>query len=189
MYLLFDLIWMHSKIKLCGRTVNRLIDWLIDNCLKRYQTSYLWTNCTIACVCMKNASLSDLFCMVAAYLSTMLAICKETKQVQISRNGKVWKSCSSGFEYLHWSTCRNWKLVQHFNAFTVSCLPFCWQNVTQRELMKLFEGDIKIDIINSTHCSISKEHFWHQNEFHIIFLSKVIDNLILNCLITFKINY
>ena len=31
--------------------------------------------------------------------------------------------------------------------------------VTQHELMKLFEGDIKIDILNSTYCSISKEHF------------------------------
>ena len=31
--------------------------------------------------------------------------------------------------------------------------------------------------------------FWHQNDFHIIFLSKVINNLISNCLITLKINY
>ena len=31
--------------------------------------------------------------------------------------------------------------------------------VTQHELMRLFEGDIKTDILNSTHCSISKEHF------------------------------
>ena len=31
--------------------------------------------------------------------------------------------------------------------------------VTQRELMRLFEGDIKTDILNSTYCSISKEHF------------------------------
>ena len=33
------------------------------------------------------------------------------------------------------------------------------QNVTQCELMRLFEGDIKTDISNSTYCSISKEHF------------------------------
>ena len=32
-------------------------------------------------------------------------------------------------------------------------------NVTQRELMRLFEGEIKTDILNSTYCSISKEHF------------------------------
>ena len=31
--------------------------------------------------------------------------------------------------------------------------------VTQGELMRLFEGDIKTDILNSTYCSISKEHF------------------------------
>ena len=31
--------------------------------------------------------------------------------------------------------------------------------------------------------------FWHQNNFHIIFQSKVIDNLISNCLISLKINY
>ena len=31
--------------------------------------------------------------------------------------------------------------------------------VTQRELMRLFEGDIKTDILNSTYCSISKKHF------------------------------
>ena len=31
--------------------------------------------------------------------------------------------------------------------------------VTQRELMRLFEGDIKTDILNPSHCSISKEHF------------------------------
>ena len=33
------------------------------------------------------------------------------------------------------------------------------KNATQRELMRLFEGDIKTDILNSTYCSISKEHF------------------------------
>ena len=32
-------------------------------------------------------------------------------------------------------------------------------NVTQRELMRLFEGDIKTDILNSMYCSIYKEHF------------------------------
>ena len=31
--------------------------------------------------------------------------------------------------------------------------------VTQRELMRLFMGDIKTDILNSTYCSISKKHF------------------------------
>ena len=31
--------------------------------------------------------------------------------------------------------------------------------VTQCELMRLFEGDIKMDILNSTFCSISKEYF------------------------------
>ena len=31
--------------------------------------------------------------------------------------------------------------------------------VTQHELMRLFEGDIKTDILNSTYCSIYKEHF------------------------------
>ena len=31
--------------------------------------------------------------------------------------------------------------------------------VTQRELMMLFEGHIKTDILNLTYCSISKEHF------------------------------
>ena len=31
--------------------------------------------------------------------------------------------------------------------------------VTQHKLMRLFEGDIKTDIWNSTFCSISKEHF------------------------------
>ena len=31
--------------------------------------------------------------------------------------------------------------------------------VTQRKLMRLFEGEIKVDISNSTYCSISKEQF------------------------------
>ena len=31
--------------------------------------------------------------------------------------------------------------------------------------------------------------FWHQNDFHITFLSKVLDNLISNCLNTLKIDY
>ena len=31
--------------------------------------------------------------------------------------------------------------------------------VTQRELMGLFEWDIKTDISNSSYCSILKEHF------------------------------
>ena len=35
----------------------------------------------------------------------------------------------------------------------------CEEYVTQRELMRLFKGDIKTDILNSTYCSISKEHF------------------------------
>ena len=35
----------------------------------------------------------------------------------------------------------------------------CFTYVTQGELMRLFEGDIKTDILNSTYCSISKEHF------------------------------
>ena len=39
--------------------------------------------------------------------------------------------------------------------------------VTQRKLMRLFEGDIKTDILNSTYCSISKEHF----DTKMIFLS------------------
>ena len=33
------------------------------------------------------------------------------------------------------------------------------QNVPQRQLMRLFEGDTKPDILNSTYCSISEEHF------------------------------
>ena len=41
------------------------------------------------------------------------------------------------------------------------------QNVTQRELMRLFAGDIKTNIQNSTYCSISKEHF----DTKIIFIS------------------
>ena len=39
--------------------------------------------------------------------------------------------------------------------FAVTHMTF----VTQRELMRLFERDIKTDILNSTYCSISKEHF------------------------------
>ena len=37
--------------------------------------------------------------------------------------------------------------------------------------------------------NIYKEHFATKNDFHIIFLSKVIDNLISNCVIILKINY
>ena len=33
------------------------------------------------------------------------------------------------------------------------------QYVTQRELMRLFEGDIKTNFLNSTYCLIYKEHF------------------------------
>ena len=35
----------------------------------------------------------------------------------------------------------------------------CGIIVIQRELMRLFEGNIKTDILNSTYCSISKKHF------------------------------
>ena len=59
----------------------------------------------------------------------------------------------------------------------------------QREVMRHFDGDIKTDILNSTCCSIFKEHFDTKNDFDIIFLSKVTDNLISNCMITLKINY
>ena len=36
---------------------------------------------------------------------------------------------------------------------------FCSPYVTQRELMRLFEGEFKTDILNSLYCLISKEHF------------------------------
>ena len=45
--------------------------------------------------------------------------------------------------------------------------------VTQRELMRLFEGDIKTDISNSTYCSISKEHF----DTKMIFISYLYEKL------------
>ena len=61
---------------------------------------------------------------------------------------------------------------------------FAFTNVTQCQLMRLFEGDIKTDILNSTYRSISKEHFDTKTIFISYFLSKVIDNLISNCLIT-----
>ena len=44
---------------------------------------------------------------------------------------------------------------------------FSQRYVTQRELMRLFEGNIKTDILNSTYCSISKKHF----DTKIIFIS------------------
>ena len=65
--------------------------------------------------------------------------------------------------------------------------------VTQSELMRLFaiEGDIKTDILNSTYCSISKEHFDTKTIFISYFYQKLgpIENLIWNCLITLKTNY
>ena len=39
--------------------------------------------------------------------------------------------------------------------------------VTQRKLMKLFEGDTQTDIFNSTYCLISNKHF----ETKIVFIS------------------
>ena len=44
------------------------------------------------------------------------------------------------------------------NASVIHCI-IRKQHVTQRKLMRLFEGDIKTDILNSTYCSISKENF------------------------------
>ena len=38
-------------------------------------------------------------------------------------------------------------------------MKYLQEYVTQRELMRLFEGDIKTDILDSTYWSISKEHF------------------------------
>ena len=69
------------------------------------------------------------------------------------------------------SNNNNWpyRCIQWVNQNTVIQIPRAWRshsphikrewNVTQRELMRLFEGDIKIDILNSTYCSKSKEHF------------------------------
>ena len=37
--------------------------------------------------------------------------------------------------------------------------------VTQREVMRLLKGDIKTDILNSTYCSLSKEHFYTKTIF------------------------
>ena len=39
--------------------------------------------------------------------------------------------------------------------------------VTQHKLMRLFEGHIKTDILNTVYCSISKKHF----DTKIIFIS------------------
>ena len=95
---------------------------------------------------------------------------------------------------IHWSA----QIGGNCEAFLypcvkVTCLNRCsnlhHKYVTHHELMRLIEWDAKTDILNSTYCSISKKHAcWHQNDFHIIFLSKLIDNLISNCLITLKIN-
>ena len=61
--------------------------------------------------------------------------------------------------------------------------------MTQCDLMRLFEEDIKNWHFKFNILFNIQETFWHQNDFHIIFLSKVIYNLISNCLITLKINY
>ena len=61
--------------------------------------------------------------------------------------------------------------------------------VTPRELMRLFEGDIKTDILNSTYFSISKEHFNTNTIFISYSYQKLINNSISNCLITLKITY
>ena len=45
--------------------------------------------------------------------------------------------------------------------------------VTQRELIRLFEGDIKTDILNSMYCSISKEHFDTKTIFISYFYQKL----------------
>ena len=50
---------------------------------------------------------------------------------------------------------------------------FIYLYVAQRELMRLFKGDIKIDILNSTYCSISKKHF----DTKMIFISYSYQNL------------
>ena len=51
--------------------------------------------------------------------------------------------------------------------FMLKILQVLTSYVTQRKLMRLFEGDIKTDIKNSTYCSIPKEHF----DIKIIFIS------------------
>ena len=61
--------------------------------------------------------------------------------------------------------------------------------MTQHKLMRLFEGDIKTDILNLTYCSIPKEHFDTKTILISYSYQKVIDNLISNCLITLKIDY
>ena len=49
----------------------------------------------------------------------------------------------------------------------IFCTQDIWKYVTQQELIRLFEGDIKTDILNSKYYSISKEHF----ETKIVFMS------------------
>ena len=45
------------------------------------------------------------------------------------------------------------------HSFSGSRSNLSLKYVTQHELMRLFDGDIKTDILNSTYCSISKKHF------------------------------
>ena len=79
----------------------------------------------------------------------------------------------------------NWHHDQTLRAIIATGLA---TYVTQHELMRLFEGDIKRHFKINILFNI-KGTFWHQNDFHIIFISKVMDNLFSNCLITLKINY
>ena len=75
--------------------------------------------------------------------------------------------------------CSNWVLKIH--PFYVNCDP-TWAN---EALWGRYQNwHLKFNILFNIQGT-----FWHQNNFHIIFLSKVIDNLISNCLITLKINY
>ena len=50
-----------------------------------------------------------------------------------------------------------WLLLNIWHADHVTFKLYSY--VTQRELMRLFEGDTRTDSLNSKYCSISKEHF------------------------------
>ena len=61
---------------------------------------------------------------------------------------------------LHMNTQFSFILSSYFYLLSNLCHNIDLQTyVTQHELMRLFEGDIKIDILSSTYCSISKKHF------------------------------
>ena len=101
---------------------------------------------------------------------------------------KITPYCMHKWSFKEWMWCWFLELSNSILAVlggNIACYCcYMWPNANEALWGRYQNWHLKFNILFNIWGT-----FWHKNCFHIIFLSKVIDNLISTCLITLKINY